>query len=90
MNRCKHSELSLEMLNNNLKAIQMFVEEKNVTESRMREVFKDNVLPADYKPEKWNNYLSRWFLCLDHSLSFYNILALLIFILDKQTLPLLS
>ena len=46
------------MLNKNLKAIQMFVEEKNVTEEKMRETFKDDVLPSEFKPSKWNNYLN--------------------------------
>jgi len=46
------------MLNKNLKAIEMFLTEKNLTEEKMREIFKDDVLAEDHKPAKWNNYLT--------------------------------
>lgn len=46
------------MLNKNIKAIEMFLTEKNVTSEKMRQVFKDDILPEDYKPTKWNNYLN--------------------------------
>lgn len=58
LGRCRNSELSLEMLEKNLKAVRMFLEEKNVTEEKMREVFRDDVLPVDFKPKEWRNVLT--------------------------------
>ncbi len=49
LGKVKHSELSLEMLNKNLKAIEMFVE-GNVSEEKMREAFKEDVLGVGWKP----------------------------------------
>lgn len=46
------------MLNKNIKAIQIFLSERNVTEEKIRQVFKDEILFEDYKPAKWNNYLT--------------------------------
>ncbi len=46
------------MLNKNLKAIEMFITEKNITEEKMRETFENDLLPVDYKPFRWNNYLN--------------------------------
>lgn len=48
--KVKHSELSLEMLNKNLKAIEMFVEGKKVSEEKMREAFKEDILGVGWKP----------------------------------------
>lgn len=61
MGKVKHPELSIEMLNKNTKAIEMFLNDGKLTEEKMYEVFKDDLLPKGYKPEKWNNYLTLWF-----------------------------
>ena len=50
LGKVKHSELSLEMVNKNLKAIEMFVEGKNVSEEKMREAFKEDLLGVGWKP----------------------------------------
>lgn len=47
------------MMNKNVKAIDMFLSEKHMKAEKMREAFCDEILPWDYKPEKWINYLTQ-------------------------------